>query len=204
MLLQLCLEIRPPNPPPPPPPPNSQVIKMAIRSPLPPWPKKKKKKKKKKRRRKLRPRRYIGGLMPSTTAIKGCYSSCAWRSDPLSPPPETKARKTRDKLREIQGRIQNLDCQTGHKWPMKPKASLRRVAPKGGGWGGDHPSRRCVSRSLPRIILRTLHQNGAFWGKKKREMRLTICAYKLIINFLQHFKKFTSKWFILSAFWRIN
>ena len=24
--------------------------------------------------------------MPSTTAIKGCYSSCAWRSDPLSPP----------------------------------------------------------------------------------------------------------------------
>ena len=32
-------------------------------------------------------RRHIGGLMPSTTAIKGCYSSCAWRSDPLTPPP---------------------------------------------------------------------------------------------------------------------
>ena len=24
--------------------------------------------------------------MPSTTAIKGCYSSCAWRSDPLPHP----------------------------------------------------------------------------------------------------------------------
>ena len=38
-----------------------------------------------------------------------------------------------------QGRIQNLHCRGGHKWPMKPKASLRRVAPKGGGWGRGSP-----------------------------------------------------------------
>ena len=65
--------------PPPPPPPNSQVLKMEIRSPSP----RDKKKKKKKKKKIAPPRRYIGGLMPSTTAIKGCYSSCAWRSDPL-------------------------------------------------------------------------------------------------------------------------
>ena len=77
MLLQLCLEIRPPNPPPLAP--NSQVIKMEIRTNPPPSPVTTK--------YKIAPtRRYIGGLMPSTTAIKGCYSSCAWRSDPLTPP----------------------------------------------------------------------------------------------------------------------
>ena len=31
-------------------------------------------------------RQNLGGLMPGTAAIKGCYSSCAWRSDPLPPP----------------------------------------------------------------------------------------------------------------------
>ena len=52
----------------------------------------------------------------------------------------------------------------GHKWPMKPKASLRREAPKGGGWGrGSPPPAGGGPGGLSRKFFEKLHQNGAFW-----------------------------------------
>ena len=52
----------------------------------------------------------------------------------------------------------------GHKWPMKPKASLRREAPKGGGWGrGSPPAAGGGPGPPPRKFFEKLHQNGAFW-----------------------------------------
>ena len=46
---------------------------------------------------------------------------------------------------------------------LKPKASLRREAPKGGGWGVYTPSRRWGSGGLPREIFGKLPRNGALW-----------------------------------------
>ena len=43
---------------------------------------------------------------------------------------------------------------------MKPKASLRREAPKGGGWGRGHAGGG--SGGLRREIFEKLPQNGAF------------------------------------------
>ena len=43
------------------------------------------------------------------------------------------------------------------------EVSLRREAPKGGGWGrGSPPSAGRGPGGLPRKILRYLHHNGAF------------------------------------------
>ena len=68
-----------------------------------------------------------------------------------------------------QGRIQNLHCPRGgggtsEQRSRRPKASLRGVAPKGGGRGGGHPAPPAGGGTggLPRKILRNLHQNGAF------------------------------------------
>ena len=53
---------------------------------------------------------------------------------------------------------------TSYKWPMKPKASLRREAPKGGGWGrGWPPPAGGGLGGLPRKFFEKLHQNGVFW-----------------------------------------
>ena len=50
-------------------------------------------------------------------------------------------------------------AQTG----LKPKASLRREAPKGGGWGrGSPPPAGGGPGGLPREIFGKLPQNGAF------------------------------------------
>ena len=47
---------------------------------------------------------------------------------------------------------------------LKPKASLSREAPKGGGRGrGSPPPAGVGLGDLPREIFGKLHQNGAFW-----------------------------------------
>ena len=69
-----------------------------------------------------------------------------------------------------QGRIQNLHCR-GHKWPMKPKAALRREAPKGGGWGrGLPPPAGGGPGGLPRNFVWEIASKwcilSAFWGNQ--------------------------------------
>ena len=91
----------------------------------------------------------------------------------------------------------------GHKGQMKPKASLRREAPKGGGWGkGWPPPAGGGPGGLPRKFFEKLHQNGAFWVHFEvinthflhwkfiwKKMRLTKFTYtcRLFIFFLQNF-----------------
>ena len=74
-------------------------------------------------------------------------------------------------ISHFQGRIQNLHCRGGgYKWPMKPKASLRREAPKGGGWGrGSPPPAGGGPGGLPRKfffweIASKWCILSAFWG----------------------------------------
>ena len=95
----------------------------------------------------------------------------------------------------------------GHKWPMKPKASLRREAPKGGGWGrGSPPPAGGGPGGLPRKFFEKLHQNCAFWGNQYTFFALKIYMKKCVslnlhIDYSYFFFKILRNLHQNGAFW---